>query len=264
MLQPKYIQLPKTTYFDIIWLPTIILISSIFSICVAYTSTTFLNLLLIKFILFVVLFFSMFWLGRIVYQLRYKTYKISVSQQQLFEVIDVLVTYEDWNYGDIKDNIIILHTDDWDEPTYVIYIQYFDDKLLIANTIGKPTESNFFIESYALEEVKKLLFLINEKQRNKNLISLMSKIQTQNYQPVKLNEIVTLFFSRTLSYSFSIGFVAICYLILKEAIINLSIFDLMIGIVISFFVLPLVYIHFKDDYKSYREWRIDKNNKWYK
>lgn len=264
MLPSKFIALPTKTYVDIFWMPTLLLLSSISSIIVFSSLKIW---LIIKIFSILGLCFSVFWFSRIIYQLCFKTYNISVEKIQLFAVIDLLVKYEDWNYGSIQDNLITLTTatNSPVHPSHTIYIQYFEKKLLFSNTVNQPTKSIFFLQNDGLEETKKLIYLL-EEHHNKSILQLSNEIQTYANQPYKIIqplEVIKVIVSRIISHSFSLIFIGICYQMLYDIFIHFSIINFFITIVLSSFIIIGIFIHLKDDFITFKAWRKKLKNKWY-
>jgi hypothetical protein len=83
---------------------------------------------------FLFLFLSSLWLQKVIRYLYYKSYKITVSEKVLFETIDDLFDYHDWEYGDIKDNEITIYPPQSPEfGKKIFYIKFFKDEIWVTN-----------------------------------------------------------------------------------------------------------------------------------
>lgn len=159
MFRNKFIPLKAIEFLTLLSVP---LLGFVFSlvILIIYTAHIF---------WLIILLLTSFWLFKLLRYTYYKTFEIKISKKDLFEVIDVLVQLENWEYGEIKDNLITLYATNLTKTSkHIIYIKYFSDKLWITN-ISNPESLFQLFQSSLATNIDLLLKQISWKLQGKNL-----------------------------------------------------------------------------------------------
>lgn len=160
MLKERFISLKPLQYLVLLGIPFLLFVFSLM-INIFYRIDAFWILALIL---------TSIWLLKVLRYICYKTYKIRISKQELFEIIDTLVERENWEYGDIKDNVITLHVkNSLRNGKNTIFIKYFDYAIWITN-ISAPTELVQIIQEPLDKNITTILTMIkwkvNENDKN--------------------------------------------------------------------------------------------------